>query len=94
MMVFLPTTYGYLSCPPDRWFSGVVYNVHDTAQYLSWMREAGTSLLTDNKLTAEANARVFVNLHWWIPGRLARVLGLSLSQVYQVFRFVDIPLKR
>jgi hypothetical protein len=88
----IPYVYGYLSCPPDKWFSGVIYNVHDTAQYLSWMREAGTSLLTDNKLTAEPNAQVFVNLHWWIPGRLAHVLGLTLAQVYQLFRLVAVPL--
>jgi len=92
IVAFLPTAYGYLSCPPDKWFSGVVYNVHDTAQYLSWMREAGTSFLTDNKFTAEPNARVFVNLHWWIPGRLAHILGLTFSQVYQLFRLVAIPL--
>jgi hypothetical protein len=88
----IPTVFGYVSSPPDKWFSGITYNVHDTAQYLSWMREAGTSLLTDNKLTAEPNARVFVNLHWWIPGRLAHVFGLSLSQVYHLFRLVSVPL--
>lgn len=88
----IPYAYGYLSCPPDKWFSGVVYNMHDTGQYLSWMREAGTSFMTDNKLTAEPNARVFVNLHWWIPGRLAHIFGLTLSQVYQLFRLVAVPL--
>jgi hypothetical protein len=92
VVAFLPTVYGYLSCPADKWFSGVVYNVHDTAQYLSWMREAGTSFFIDNKFTAEPNARVFVNLHWWILGRLAHIVGLTFSQVYQLFRFVAIPL--
>ena len=88
----IPYAYGYLSCPSDKWFSGIVYNMHDTAQYLSWMREAGTSFLTDNKLTAEPNARVFVNLHWWIPGRLAHIFGLTFAQVYQIFRSVSISL--
>lgn len=88
----IPYAYGYLSCPPDKWFNGVVLNMHDTAQYLSWMREAGTSLFTDNKLTAEPNARVFVNLHWWIPGRLAHIFGLTFAQVYQLFRLLSIPL--
>jgi len=92
IVAFLPTAYGYLSCPADKWFSGVVYNVHDTAQYLSWVREAGTSFFTDNKLTTEPNARVFVNLHWWILGRLAHILGLTFSQVYQLFRLIAIPL--
>jgi hypothetical protein len=88
----LPYAYGYLSSPPDRWFGGVVLNVHDTAQYLSWAREAGTSLFTDNKLTAEPSARVFCNLHWWIPGRLAHILGLTFAQAYQLFRLTAIPL--
>lgn len=88
----IPYAYGYLTCPSDKWFSGVVYNMHDTGQYLSWMREAGSSLLTDNKLTAEPNARVFVNLHWWIPGRLASSLGLSFALVYQLFRLIALPL--
>ena len=88
----VPYIYGYLSCPEDKWFSGVVYNMHDTAQYLSWMREAGTSFFTDNKLTSEPNARVFVNLHWWIPGWLAHTFGLTLVQVYQLFRLFAVPL--
>ena len=92
LVTSLPCAYGYLSCPEDKWFSGVVYNVHDTAQYLSWMREAGTSLLTDNKLTAEPNARIFINLHWWILGRLAHMFGLTLPQGYQLFRVLAVPL--
>ncbi len=92
LVTSIPYAYGYLSCPPGKWFSGVVYNMHDTGQYLSWMREAGASLLTDNKLTAEPNARVFVNLHWWIPGRLAGIFGLSFALVYQLFRLIALPL--
>jgi hypothetical protein len=92
MVAFLPTAYGYLSCPADKWFSGVVYNMHDTGQYLSWVREAGTSFLIDNKLTAESNGQVFVNLHWWILGRLAHVFGLTFAQVYQLFRLVAVPM--
>jgi hypothetical protein len=91
-VAFLPTAYGYLSCPADKWFSGVVYNMHDTGQYLSWTREAGTRFLTDNKLTAEPNARVFINLHWWILGRLAHIFGLTFPQAYQLFRLLAIPL--
>jgi len=88
----LPTLYGYISCPPDRWFSGVVYNMHDTAQYLSWVREAATSVLMDNKLTAEPNAAVFVNLHWWLPGRLAAAVGMGFGPMYQLYRLVAVTL--
>ena len=89
---FLPTLYGYLSCPPDRWFSGVVYNMHDTAQYLSWVREASTSLFTDNKLTAEPTPAVFVNLHWWLPGRLASWVGMGFGSMYQLYRLIAVAL--
>jgi len=88
----LPVAYGYLSTPSDKWFSGVVYNVHDTAQYFSWMRESGRALFIENKLTSEPNRPVFLNLHWWIPGRFAALAGLSLSLVYQLFRVFSIPL--
>ncbi len=88
----LPYIYGYLSAPADKWFSGVIYNVHDTAQYLSWMRESATRFFIENKLTAEPNPPVFVNLHWWIMGRVGAVLGLSLPQAYQLFRLLVIPL--
>lgn len=89
---FLPTLYGYLTCPPDRWFSGVVYNMHDTAQYLTWVREAATSLFTDNKLTAEPTPAVFVNLHWWLPGRLAALVGMGFAPMYQLYRLVAVVL--
>ncbi|NJN95487.1 MAG: hypothetical protein HC875_15940 [Anaerolineales bacterium] len=87
----LPYLYGYFSAPADRWFSGIIFNVHDTAQYLSWMRESGDRFFIDNRLTSEANTAVFVNLHWWIPGRVAAWLGLSLDQVYQLFRILSVP---
>ncbi|TEU19173.1 MAG: hypothetical protein E3J21_04435, partial [Anaerolineales bacterium] len=87
-----PYIYGYLTTPPDQWFSGVVYNVHDTAQYFSWMRESGRALFIENKLTSEPNEPIYLNLHWWIPGRLAAILGLSPPQIYQLFRLFSVPL--
>ncbi len=87
----IPDLYGYLSTPPDKWLSGIVENVHDTAQYLSWMRESGSRLFIENKLTSEPNGAVFLNLHWWIPGRLASILGLTLPQIYQVLRLLAVP---
>ncbi|MBN1178448.1 MAG: hypothetical protein JXD18_04500 [Anaerolineae bacterium] len=88
----IPLLFGYLTTPSDRWFSGVVYNVHDTAQYFSWMRESGHAVLIENRLTSEPNEPIYFNLHWWLPGRLAALLGLSLVQIYQLFRCVSIPL--
>lgn len=88
----IPVAYGYLTTPPDKWFSGVVYNLHDTGQYFSWMREYGHATFIENRLTSEPNRPIYLNLHWWIPGRLAVLVGLSLPQVYQLFRLLSIPL--
>ncbi|HHX66170.1 MAG TPA: hypothetical protein GX702_14935 [Chloroflexi bacterium] len=92
LVTSIPTVLGYLTVPEDRWFSGVVYNVHDTAQYYSWMREYGRSMLIENRLTPEISTPVYFNLHWWIPGRSAALLGLSLVQIYQISRLLYIPL--
>lgn len=92
LVTSIPTLFAYLSTPPGKWFSGIVYNVHDTAQYFSWMRESGHSLFIENKLTSEPNDPIFLNLHWWIPGRFAAVFGLSLVQVYQLYRLISVPL--
>jgi len=88
----IPVVYGYLTTPPDKWFSGVVYNVHDTAQYFSWMRESSQTVFIENRLTSEPSKPIYLNLHWWIPGRFAALAGLSLPQVYQLFRLLSIPL--
>jgi hypothetical protein len=88
----IPTIYAYLTTPSDRWFSGVIYNVHDTTQYFSWMRESQERFLIENKLTSEPNDAIFINLHWWIPGRFAAWTGMTLPQVYQLYRLISIPL--
>lgn len=85
-----PTVWAYVTPPPDKWFSGVVDNVHDTAQYWSWMRESATRLFIDNRLTAEPNPPVFLNLHWWLVGRFAAVAGISIDAAYQVFRVLSV----
>ena len=88
----VPVAFGYVWAPPDRWFSGIVYNVHDAAQYLSWMREAGRSLFAENMLTSEPNDAVFLNLHWWIPGRLGALAGLTPPAILQIYRLLAIPM--
>ncbi|MGH2593621.1 MAG: hypothetical protein ACRDGG_08930 [Anaerolineae bacterium] len=92
LITSLPYLHGYLSTPVDKVFSGIVYNVHDTAQYLSWMRESGSRVFIDNRLTSEANPAIFFNLHWWIPGRLAAMTGASLIGMYHLMRIVSLPL--
>ncbi len=92
LITSLPYLYGYVSTPPDKVYSGIVYNVHDTAQYLSWMRESGSRVFIDNRLTSEENPAIFFNLHWWIPGRLAAISGMSLMGMYHLMRIISVPL--
>jgi hypothetical protein len=82
----LPYTFAYLSAPSDRVFAGIMLNVPDTAQYLSWAREFSHSLLIENKLTPEAGGALFFNLFWLVVGRLAVGLDVDLAQMLQITR--------
>mgnify|MGYP005844245917 CR=1 FL=1 len=82
----VPYAYGYLSSPPDRQFMGILLNVPDTAQYLSWAREFGRAVLIENKLTSEPGDPVFLNLYWLFVGRLAKALDLGLAETMQLVR--------
>jgi hypothetical protein len=82
----LPYTYAYLSAPHDHVFTGILLNVPDTAQYLSWAREFSHSLLIENKLTPEQGDALFFNLFWLVIGRLAAGLDVGLSQMLQLVR--------
>ena len=88
----IPVVYGYLSNPEGKRFFGIVYNMHDVAQYLSWMRESGTAFFIENRLTSEASAPIYLNLHWWIPGRMASIFRLRPHVAFQIFRLLAIPL--
>jgi hypothetical protein len=88
----LPYLYGYLASPADRQFMGLVYGVHDYAQYMSWARESGERLLVENKLTAEQSPPAFFNLYWWLVGRAARLSGLDFLAVNQLGRLLSILL--
>jgi hypothetical protein len=85
----LPYLYGYLSCPPDKQFMGLMLDVPDHGQYLSWFRGFQSSFLVSNKLTPEPNEPVFFNLLWWTLAQIARFTGLSFAPLYQAFRWVS-----
>ena len=76
----LPDLIARVSAPPDRVFMGIVLNVPDTAQYLSWARESSRAVLIENRLTPERGEPVFFNLFWLGVGRLAAGLGLGLTE--------------
>ena len=82
----LPYLFAYASAPPEKQFMGILLDVPDTAQYLSWARESSRALLIENKLTAERGDPMFFNLFWLSVGRLARALGLGLAEAMQLVR--------
>jgi len=84
----LPYLYGYLSSPPDRQFMGLMLDVPDHGQYLSWWRSFQSSVLIRNKLTPEPNEPLFFNLLWWVLAQVSRWTRLGYAPVYQTFRWV------
>jgi len=84
----LPYLYGYLSSPPDKQFMGLMLDVPDHGQYLSWWRSFQSALLVPNKLTPEPNAPIFFNLQWWLLAQVSRLTGLGYAPVYQAFRWL------
>jgi len=88
LVTSLPYAYGYLSAPPDKQFMGLMLDVPDHGQYLSWWRSFQTSLLVPNKLTPEPNAPLFFNLLWWTLAQVSRLTGLGYAPLFQIFRWV------
>ncbi|MDY7041953.1 MAG: hypothetical protein SVX38_13940, partial [Chloroflexota bacterium] len=89
VLTSLPYLYGYFSCPPGKQFMGLMQDVPDHGQYLSWFRGFQSSLLVSNKLTPEPNDPVFFNLLWWVLAQIARFTGLGYAPLYQMFRWVS-----
>jgi hypothetical protein len=88
LVTSLPYVYGYLSSPPDKQFMGLMLDVPDHGQYLSWWRGFQSSPLVSNKLTPEPNDPVFFNLLWWLLAQVSRWTGLGYASVYQVLRWI------
>ncbi|MEI8305978.1 MAG: hypothetical protein WCF99_02820 [Chloroflexales bacterium] len=84
----LPYLYGYLSSPPERRFQGIIFDVPDTVQYFSWLRDHRNNWLVPNRMTAEPNPPALFNLLWLIVGRLQVVTGWSIPALFQGLRFI------
>ena len=84
----VPYLYGYLSSPVDRQFMGLMLDIPDHGQYLSWWRGFQSAFLVSNKLTPEPNAPLFFNLLWWVLGQVSRWTGLGYAPVFQALRWV------
>jgi uncharacterized membrane protein YozB (DUF420 family) len=84
----LPYIYGYLSSPSDKQFMGLMLDIPDHGQYLSWWRSFQSSLLASNKLTPEPNDPLFFNLLWWTLAQVSRWTGWGYALVFQLFRWL------
>lgn len=82
----LPYLYGYLRQTATARFTGIVFDVVDTAQYFAWMRAFSHRPLIANPLTPEPGAERFFNLQWWLLGQLAYGTPLGPVATYQVLR--------
>jgi hypothetical protein len=65
-----------LSPPAGTAFLGFFFFVDDQYNYFSYVDQARRgALLFENKLVLAPHPHVFVNLEWWIAGRLAAAFG-------------------
>lgn len=84
----LPYVTAALFARDGRRFTGIVYDVPDTAQYFAWMRAFSHSPLIANPLTPEPGAERFANIQWWLLGLLAHHTPLGTLGSYQTLRVV------
>ena len=82
----LPYLYGYVRQSADERFTGIVFDVADTAQYFAWMRSFSHTWLIANPLTPDPGSSRFFNLQWWLLGLLAHYTPLGAVATFQVLR--------
>lgn len=82
--------YAYLSAPPDRHFTGVIFNIPDHNQYFAWMRDLAHENLAPNRLTAEPNEPALFHLLWWSAGRAGALLDMGPGAIFGSLRMVAI----
>ena len=88
VLTSLPYLYGFLSTPADKQYMGLMLDVPDHGQYLSWWRGFQGSPLISNRLTPEPNEPLFFNLLWWSLAQVSRWTGLGYAPVYQILRWI------
>jgi len=84
----VPYAYGYLITPDDKVFMDFVGRGTPGANgYFAFAKQAYEGLhLMENKMTPEPTRRDYFNLEWWIFGKMARWMGLSLVDIFHVTR--------
>lgn len=84
----LPYLFAYRAAPPDKHFMGIMVNIPDHFQYLSWMRESHTQILVPNQLTPEDSQPLLFNFLWWTLGRMEVLTGIDYAGLYQITRLL------
>jgi len=89
LLASLPYLVGWLRTPPGLVYSGLVYNVDDSAVYLSWMDQARRGhFFLRNQFSTEAQKGVLFNLFFLLLGNVVRFTGLAPAVVYQAARVI------
>lgn len=88
LVTSIPYVYGYLRQSAHERFTGVVFDVVDTAQYYAWMRAFTHGPLIANPLTPDSGSERFFNLQWWLLGIISGGSPLGATIVYQGLRVV------
>jgi hypothetical protein len=90
ILTTLPFIFAYASAPPDRYFSGVMFNIPDHNQYFAWMRDLTHANLAPNRLTAEPNKPALFHLLWWTVGRVGGLFGLDYAATFGALRVLAV----
>jgi hypothetical protein len=88
LLTTIPYLFGYAMAGPEEHFTGIVFDVADTAQYFAWMRSFSHNIIIANPLTPEPGAERFFNLQWWLLGLFAFKTPLGPVIVYQLLRVI------
>lgn len=86
ILTSLPFIFAYTTAPPERYFTGVMFNIPDHNQYFAWMRDLSHQNLAANRLTPEPNEPALFHLLWWSAGRAGALLGLEFGAVFGILR--------
>lgn len=92
VLTTIPYLAGYLYQDAGRRFTGIVFDVPDTAQYFAWMRAFSHGTLIQNPLTPDAGLERFFNAQWWLMGVLAFDTGIGPLAAYHGLRVAALAL--